>query len=201
MAQPYISFEIISVQHEAPDPTLHKWMILIKLLTHKKLYQLLEMIKIVEGYPGEDNHTLSWSVTLSSWHVVVSRGNPVWDGSPEMAKELWVVKNEYLLKGRELFYHKRKKKKRIDEADSFFIKSYPHPNYISNAHQDFWFGFSWAMWNIFVCKQPQTSCLLIDDFSSIFFSFHFKLKPSPSLSFSVSLYCTIFAHFFGSFFF
>ena len=137
MAQPYISFEIISVQHEAPDPTLHKWMILIKLLTHKKLYQLLEMIKIVEGYPGEDNHTLSWSVTLSSWHVVVSRGNPVWDGSPEMAKELWVVKNEYLLKGRELFYHKRKKKKELMKRTLFSLNHiliqtiYPMPIKIS----------------------------------------------------------------------
>ena len=48
-------------------------------------------------------HTLSCSVTLSAWLVMVARGTPVCDGSPSMANALCVVKNAYLLNGRELF--------------------------------------------------------------------------------------------------
>ena len=55
------------------------------------------------------DRTFSCWVTLSSWFVTVPRGTPVWDGSPSIAKALWVVKNAYLLKGRELFCSQEKK--------------------------------------------------------------------------------------------
>ena len=38
-----------------------------------------------------------------------------------MAKELWVVKNEYLLKGRELFCHKKKRQKKLMKLNLFFF--------------------------------------------------------------------------------
>lgn len=55
---------------------------------------------------GKRIHTFSCCVTLSSWFEKVILGTPVWDGSPLMAKELWVAKYAYLLKGKELFCRK-----------------------------------------------------------------------------------------------
>ena len=44
--------------------------------------------------------TLSWLVMESCWFVGVSIGHPLADFAPNLAKALWVVNHEYLLKGR-----------------------------------------------------------------------------------------------------
>lgn len=53
---------------------------------------------------GNDyNVTLSCWETVSSWLLRVTRGTPVWEGSPSIANELWVARYAYLLNGNELF--------------------------------------------------------------------------------------------------